>query len=69
MIATIVGGVIAALAGGEFANELLPSIWEARFGDSVALRAAVAFPGGMLMVFGARLAGGCISSHGISGTL
>jgi hypothetical protein len=67
--AVIAGGAIAALTGGEFDNEWLPPIWEARFGDSVALRAAVAFPGGMLMAFGARLAGGCTSGHGISGTL
>ncbi|WP_245590010.1 YeeE/YedE thiosulfate transporter family protein [Desulfonatronum lacustre] len=69
VVATIVGGAIAALTGGEFANEWLPPIWEARFGDSIALRAAIAFPGGMLMAFGARLAGGCTSGHGISGTL
>ena len=69
VVATIVGGAVAALTGGEFANQWLPPIWEARFGDSVALRAAVAFPGGMLMAVGARLAGGCTSGHGISGTL
>lgn len=69
VIAIIVGGAIAALTGGEFANEWLPPIWEARFGDSIALRAAVAFSGGILMAFGARLAGGCTSGHGISGTL
>jgi hypothetical protein len=69
VIAIIVGGAIAALTGGEFANQWLPPIWEARFGDSLALRAAVAFSGGMLMAFGARLAGGCTSGHGISGTL
>lgn len=28
-----------------------------------------AFAGGVLMAFGARLAGGCTSGHGISGTL
>jgi uncharacterized membrane protein YedE/YeeE len=44
-------------------------MWIARFGDSIALRAAVAFGGGILMAFGARLAGGCTSGHGISGTL
>lgn len=69
VVAIIVGGAIAALTGGEFANEWLPPLWEARFGDSVALRAAIAFLGGMLMAFGARLAGGCTSGHGISGTL
>ena len=65
----IVGGAIAALTGGEFANEWLPPIWEARFGDSIALRAVIGFGGGMLMAVGARLAGGCTSGHGISGTL
>jgi len=69
VIGAIAGGGIAALTGGEFANEWLPPMWEARFGGSIALRAAVAFGGGMLMAFGARLAGGCTSGHGISGTL
>ena len=69
VVATIAGGAIAALTGGEFANEWLPPMWVARFGDSIALRAVVAFGGGILMAFGARLAGGCTSGHGISGTL
>lgn len=65
----IVGGAIAAITGGEFTNEWLPPMWAARFGDSITLRAAVALGGGILMAFGARLAGGCTSGHGISGTL
>jgi uncharacterized protein len=69
VLATIVGGAIAALTGGEFANEWLPSMWEARFGDSIALRAVIGFGGGLLMAFGSRLAGGCTSGHGISGTM
>jgi uncharacterized membrane protein YedE/YeeE len=44
-------------------------MWTERFGDSMTLRAAVAFAGGLIMSFGARLAGGCTSGHGISGTL
>jgi hypothetical protein len=44
-------------------------MWTARFGDSLALRAAVGIGGGVLMDFGARLAGGCTSGHGISGTM
>lgn len=67
--ATVAGGAVAALTGGEFANEWLPPMWVARFGDSVALRAMAVFGGGMLMAFGARLAGGCTSGHGISGAL
>jgi len=69
VVATIAGGAIAALTGGEYANEWLPPMWVARFGDSIALRAVVAFGGGILMAVGARLAGGCTSGHGISGTL
>ena len=69
VVTTIAGGALAALTGGEFTNEWLPPMWKTRFGDSVLLRAAVAFGGGILMAFGARLAGGCTSGHGISGTL
>jgi uncharacterized membrane protein YedE/YeeE len=69
VVATIAGGTIAALTGGEFTNEWLPPMWVARFGESIALRAVVALGGGILMAVGARLAGGCTSGHGISGTL
>jgi uncharacterized membrane protein YedE/YeeE len=69
VLSIIVGGAIAALTGGEFADEWVPPMWEARFGDGIALRAAIGFGGGVLMAFGARLAGGCTSGHGISGTL
>jgi uncharacterized membrane protein YedE/YeeE len=69
VIATVIGGVIAALTGGEFVNEWIPPMWEARFGESLLLRGAVATGGGILMAFGARLAGGCTSGHGISGAM
>jgi hypothetical protein len=69
VVSIIFGGAIAAFTGGEFANEWLPPIWIARFGDSITLRVATAFGGGIIMAFGARLAGGCTSGHGISGTL
>jgi uncharacterized membrane protein YedE/YeeE len=66
---TIAGGAIAAITGGEFVNQWLPPMWEARFGGSIAFRAVVAIGGGAIMAFGARLAGGCTSGHGISGTM
>ncbi len=69
VLATIGGAFLAAFTGGEIANEWVPQMWRARFGDSVALRGLVAFAGGGLMAFGARLAGGCTSGHGISGTM
>jgi uncharacterized membrane protein YedE/YeeE len=69
VLMAIVGGGIAAFTGGEFMNEWVPPMWAERFGDNIALRASVAFGGGILMAFGARLAGGCTSGHGISGTM
>lgn len=69
VLSIIVGGAIAAITGGEFVNEWLPPMWIDRFGESIVRRAGVAFGGGILMAFGARLAGGCTSGHGISGTM
>ena len=69
VLATVIGAAVAAFTGGGVMNEWLPQMWRARFGDSIALRGGVAFGGGVLMAFGARLAGGCTSGHGISGTL
>jgi uncharacterized membrane protein YedE/YeeE len=69
VLAAVAGATAAAVTGGGFVNEWVPEMWRARFGDSLALRAGFAFGGGALMAFGARLAGGCTSGHGISGTL
>jgi len=70
VISTILGGFIAAWTGGEIRNEWLHPMWVDRFGEnSMLLRGIVGFAGGALMAFGARLAGGCTSGHGISGTL
>ncbi|MDP2357038.1 MAG: YeeE/YedE thiosulfate transporter family protein [Beijerinckiaceae bacterium] len=69
VLAAVAGAAVAAWSGGEVFNEWVPEMWRARFGDSLALRGAFAFGGGVLMAFGARLAGGCTSGHGISGTL
>ena len=65
----IVGAFLAAYSGGEITGGWVPGLWEARFGPDVLLRLIVAFAGGAIMAYGARLAGGCTSGHGISGTL
>lgn len=70
VLSTVAGGFIAAWSGGEFRNEWLHPMWADKFGaDSHGLRAGVGFAGGVFMALGARLAGGCTSGHGISGTL
>jgi len=45
----------------------LPEMWKSEFGNSKSKRLRQAFIGGLLLLFGARLAGGCTSGHMISG--
>ena len=66
----IVGSFMAAWTGGEVRARWLPPMWTDRFGeDSLGWRLLAAFAGGLFMALGARIAGGCTSGHGISGTL
>lgn len=70
VLGAIGGSFLAAYHGGELTGTFLQDLWIARFGDqSHALRVATALAGGALMAYGARMAGGCTSGHGISGTL
>ncbi len=61
------GALLAALKNGEFRPRFVPKRWAESFGPSPALRAVAAFWGGFLIIYGARLAGGCPSGHGLSG--
>ncbi len=70
VLAAIGGAFLAAWTGGETTGTYLQDMWVARFGpNSFLLRTVMAFVGGALMAYGARMAGGCTSGHGISGTL
>jgi uncharacterized protein len=69
LLGVVPGGFIAAMSGGEFHASAIPSMWASHFGTELSLRLGAAFLGGVVMAFGARLAGGCTSGHGISGTL
>lgn len=69
MFGIVLGAFAAAYTGGEITREWVPPLWAERFGSDLWPRLAVAFAGGVIMAFGARLAGGCTSGHGISGTL
>jgi uncharacterized protein len=65
----LLGAFIAAVTGGEITGAWVPELWKHRFGADVLLRLVMAFVGGAIMAYGARLAGGCTSGHGISGAL
>ena len=70
VVGAVLGSFLAAWSGGELTGSYLQEMWVARFGeDSQLLRTGVALTGGAFMAFGARMAGGCTSGHGISGTL
>jgi uncharacterized protein len=64
-----VGSLLSSRLSGDRSSVKVPPLWRWRFGNSVARRYSFAFLGGALMVFGARIAGGCTSGHGISGSL
>lgn len=68
VVAAIFGAFVAAWNGGEFSLSTVPAMWQDRFAGGTGSRIASVFFGGILMAFGARLAGGCTSGHGISGT-
>jgi len=69
LLGVFIGARLSSWLSGELSKVTVPPLWRWRFGDSRARRFAAAFIGGALMVFGARVAGGCTSGHGISGTL
>ena len=46
---------------------VIPPSWRNRFGPSPRKRAIGSFGGSFLVLFGARMAGGCTSGHSLSG--
>jgi uncharacterized membrane protein YedE/YeeE len=69
VLGSFFGALVSALVSGSFKLESVPAIWRERFGPSVGKRFLAAFIGGVVLIFGARLADGCTSGHGISGSL
>jgi uncharacterized protein len=58
----------AKLSGSQWV-ESVPKLWAWRFGSGRWKRYGLAFLGGVVLIYGARMAGGCTSGHGISGGL
>lgn len=63
------GASIAAKLSNSYRLQALPDMWRRRFGGSISKRACAAFVGGIIAMFGARLADGCPSGHGLSGSV
>lgn len=59
MVGIFVGAMISALTSGSFQLQAVPDMWASRFGkESIPKRAVTAFAGGVVAMFGARLADG-----------
>ena len=69
VVGLVLGAAISAFLSRSHESEHVPALWKWRFGESRGLRYFGAFVGGFLVLFGARMAGGCTSGHGISGGL
>jgi len=69
VVGILLGAFIASTSDGSFRKEKIPPMWAERFPYGVWCRAAGAFIGGIIAIFGARLAGGCPSGHGLSGVM
>jgi len=69
LVGTMLGAAASALLSRSWRVEVVPSVWKQHFGASGAARLLVAFIGGALIMYGARMADGCTSGHGISGSL
>ncbi len=72
VLAMVGGGFLAvSLQSKETRNEnrIAPKIWFDNFGRSSIFRYIMVFFGGVLVIFGARLAGGCTSGHMMSGMM
>jgi hypothetical protein len=54
----LLGSFTASTTSRSFLWKALPDMWETRFGPSRVKRAVVAFSGGLIAMFGARLADG-----------
>ncbi len=59
VVGIFLGALIAAVSSGSFKLQAVPDMWAERFGaNSTTKRALVAFAGGVVAMFGARMADG-----------
>lgn len=58
VIGIFIGSLISSVTSGSFRLKAVPDMWERRFGPGIADRGLVAFFGGIVAIYGARLADG-----------
>ncbi|MCL4393963.1 MAG: YeeE/YedE family protein [Chloroflexi bacterium] len=66
----VAGAFLSAKLSGDFKLAAVPDAqWRKVFGDSVRKRWAIAFLGGIILEYGAGIAGGCTSGLAVGGGL
>ena len=58
VVGILIGSLAASRLSGTYKLQAVPDMWQDRFGPGITPRAIVAFIGGTVAMFGARLAGG-----------
>lgn len=71
VVAMALGAALSAVLRGGVpaADRTAPPIWRANYGDAAMPRYAATFLAGFIVLYGARLAGGCTSGHMMSGMM
>ena len=71
VLAMIAGAGVSGLLRGWPGREqrVMPEIWRKNYGGDAWKRYAAAFASGFIVLYGARLAGGCTSGHMMSGLM
>lgn len=67
LVGAFFAGFIISMIKKDFKVKLIHSNWEKFKGDSSSKRIIWSFIGGFILIFGARMAGGCTSGHILSG--
>lgn len=65
VLGILIGAFLSSRIDGSFRVKAVPDMWASRFGPSPVKRGVFAFIGGIILMFGARLAGGCPSGYGL----
>ena len=74
VVAMLIGGLFARITQSknnttEETQGCIPKVWQDNYDGSPVKRYIFVFLGGILVLFGARLAGGCSSGHMMSGMM
>jgi uncharacterized membrane protein YedE/YeeE len=65
VLGIFIGAFLASITSRSFKLQAVPDMWESRFGSGGLKRGLTAFIGGVIALFGAKMAGGCPSGFGL----